>query len=30
MTVTQQRAQIALLARGHPDRWKTILGQQGQ
>jgi hypothetical protein len=30
MTVAQQRAQIALLARGHPDRWKAILGEQRQ
>ena len=30
MTVTQQRAQIALLARGHPDRGKAILCEQCQ
>jgi hypothetical protein len=30
MTVTEQRAQIALLGRGHPDRWKAILGEQRQ
>jgi hypothetical protein len=30
MTVPQQRAQIALLGRGYPDRRKAILGQQHQ
>jgi hypothetical protein len=30
MTVAQQGAQIALLARGHPDRWKAILCEQRQ
>jgi hypothetical protein len=30
MTMEQERTEIPQLGRWHPDRWKTILGQQVQ